>query len=287
MTSSPIADSGAADALARLAALPGVEDAVAQAREACTRLRWHNALRRRQAEAAAESRVRGARASALIEGADVRVRTVRELVLGLAQWPDPSDPVMDTLRAAVQVTAASEQVRQVSATAPGQALARLHVAAGRPLLPADQLGRPRLPGEDSRELMELGPAPTAERARARMTAIQPLLAAGGDAPALVVAAVAHAEVAWNRPFVRGNGLVARALERAVVQRTGLDPTGAVVPEVGHHREGVTGYAGALAAYGSGSPEGVALWLRWCAGSITAGAVEGERIADAVLAGRTG
>lgn len=287
MTSSPIADSGAADALARLAALPGVEDAVAQAREACTRLRWHNALRRRQAEAAAESRVRGARASALIEGADVRVRTVRELVLGLAQWPDPSDPVMDTLRAAVQVTAASEQVRQVSATAPGQALARLHVAAARPLLPADQLGRPRLPGEDSRELMELGPAPTAERARARMTAIQPLLAAGGDAPALVVAAVAHAEVAWNRPFVRGNGLVARALERAVVQRTGLDPTGAVVPEVGHHREGVTGYAGALAAYGSGSPEGVALWLRWCAGSITAGAVEGERIADAVLAGRTG
>lgn len=286
MTSSPIG-SGAADALSRLAALPGVEDAVAQAREACTRLRWHNALRRRQAEAAAESRVRGARASALIEGADVRVRTVRELVLGLAQWPDPSDPVMDTLRAAVQVTAASEQVRQVSATAPGQALARLHVAAGQPLLTADQLGRPRLPGEDSRELMELGPAPTAERARARMTAIQPVLAAGGDAPALVVAAVAHAEVAWNRPFLRGNGMVARALERAVVQRTGLDPTGAVVPEVGHHREGVTGYAGALAAYGSGSPEGVALWLRWCAGSITAGAVEGERIADAVLAGRTG
>lgn len=286
MTSSPIG-SGAADALSRLTALPGVEDAVAQAREACTRLRWHNALRRRQAEAAAESRVRGARASALIEGADVRVRTVRELVLGLAQWPDPSDPVMDTLRAAVQVTAASEQVRAVTATAPSQALARLHVAAGQPLLTADQLGRPRLPGEDSRELMELGPAPTAERARARMTAIQPVLAAGGDAPALVVAAVAHAEVAWNRPFLRGNGLVARALERAVVQRTGLDPTGAVVPEVGHHREGVTGYAGALAAYGSGRPEGVALWLRWCAGSITAGAVEGERIADAVLAGRTG
>lgn len=286
MTSSPIG-SGAADALSRLTALPGVEDAVAQAREACTRLRWHNALRRRQAEAAAESRVRGARASALIEGADVRVRTVRELVLGLAQWPDPSDPVMDTLRAAVQVTAASERVRAVTATAPSQALARLHVAAGQPLLTADQLGRPRLPGEDSRELMELGPAPTAERARARMTAIQPVLAAGGDAPALVVAAVAHAEVAWNRPFLRGNGLVARALERAVVQRTGLDPTGAVVPEVGHHREGVTGYAGALAAYGSGRPEGVALWLRWCAGSITAGAVEGERIADAVLAGRTG
>lgn len=276
---------GPTDGLLRLAALPGVEDAVAQAREACTRLRWHNALRRRQAEAAAESRVRGARASALIEGADVRLRTVRELVLGLAAWPDPTDPVMDTLRAAVQATAASEQVRQVSATAPGQALARLHTAAGRPLLPDDQLGRPRVTGEDARELMELGPAPDAERARERMGRLAAVLSAGDDAPALVVAAVAHAEVAWNRPFVRGNGLVARALERAVIQRTGLDPTGAVVPEVGHHREGVTGYAGALAAYASGRPEGVALWLQWCAGSVTAGAVEGERIADAVLAGR--
>ena len=58
-----------AESLSALAALPGVPEATAAAREACTRLRWHEALRRRIPEAAAESRVRGARASAALEGA--------------------------------------------------------------------------------------------------------------------------------------------------------------------------------------------------------------------------
>ena len=42
---------------------------------------------------------------------------------------------------------------------------------------------------------------------------------------LVVAAVVHAEVASARPFVRGNAVVARAMERAVVMARGdvLEP----------------------------------------------------------------
>src|SRR5699024_9625426 len=47
-----------------LVALPGVAEAVDQVRTACTELRWHQALRRRIPEAAAESRVRGATATA-------------------------------------------------------------------------------------------------------------------------------------------------------------------------------------------------------------------------------
>src|SRR5690606_39573042 len=53
-----------------LVELPGVTDAVEEAREACTQLRWHPALRRRIPEAAAESRVRGATATALLEGSE-------------------------------------------------------------------------------------------------------------------------------------------------------------------------------------------------------------------------
>ena len=53
-------------ALEALAALPGVTDGMDRAREACTALRWHEGLRRRIPEAAAESRVRGAAASGLL-----------------------------------------------------------------------------------------------------------------------------------------------------------------------------------------------------------------------------
>lgn len=265
--------------------LPGVADAVAQAREACTKLRWHQALRRQIPEAAAESRVRGARASAALEGAEIPVSAVRDLMRGAVAWPTEDDPVMQTLRAAIQATSETEHVRSQVGMAPAQALARLHVAAGSPLLLAAQVGRPRLPGEDSRELIELGPAPSSAEVSERLQGVASLLSAMTDAPALVVAAIVHAEVAVIRPFVRGNGLVARAFERAVIQESGLDPTGVVVPEVGHGKEGVAGYAGALAAYATGSQEGVALWLKHCAEAVQRGAAEGVSVADSVLAGR--
>ncbi|YAL83686.1 hypothetical protein ACMYYO_02455 [Dermacoccaceae bacterium W4C1] len=281
------ADDATAAVLTRLVGLPGVADAVEQARTACTELRWHPALRRRIPEAAAESRVRGARASALLEGADVGLSTVRDLIRGAQSWPSTTDPVMDTLRSAVQATAEAEHVRAIAVSAPNQALARLHVAAGSPLLSADEVGRPRAIGEDARELMEAGSAVPAARIAARLAGVRQVLSAVDSAPALVVAAVVHAEVAVVRPFLRANPIVARALERALIQQSGLDPTGVVVPEVGHHREGVTGYAGALSAWASGTDAGMALWLRFCAGSVQQGAVEGTRIADAVLAGRLG
>lgn len=269
---------------AQLAALPGVSEAIDRAREACTALRWHQALRRRIPEAAAESRVRGARASALLEGADVPVDRVRELVLGLGRT-DADDPLEQTVQACVQATSESEHVAPILVRAPNQALARLHVAAGATMLPAEQVGRPRGPGEDSRELVEIGPAVPPQELPRRLAELGGLVALSDRSPALVVAAIVHAELAVMRPFVRGNAVVARAFERALLKQAGVDPTGVAVPEVGHHREGATGYAGALQAYAGGTPEGVALWLQHCAAAVEAGAAEGMRIADSVLAGR--
>jgi hypothetical protein len=88
-----------------------------------------------------------------------------------------------------------------------------------------------------------------------------------------------------RPFVRGNGVVARAMERALIQAGGLDVTAVAVPEVGHFGDGGRAYVGALAAYATGSRDGVELWLTHCAEALERGAGEGLRIADAVLAGR--
>jgi len=274
-----------ADSLVQLSALPGVPEATEAARDACTTLRWHQALRRRIPAAAAESRVRGARASAALDGAEVDVGIVRDLMRGATAWPESPDPLEATIKGAVQATAETEHIRSTIVTAPSQALARVHLAAAGHLLPEAQVGRPRQAGEDSREFSDLGPAPGEDVVRARLLGIVQLLLSAKDAPAVVVAALVHAEIATVRPFVRGNGLVARAMERAVIQASGLDPTGVAVAELGHGAGGGAAYLGALAAYGSGSPQGVALWINHCAQAVVEGAQEGGRIADAVLVGR--
>ncbi len=149
------------------------------------------------------------------------------------------------------------------------------------------MGRPRRAGEQARELADLGPAPDGDEVPPRLAGIVRLVLAAPQAPAVVVAALVHAEIAVVRPFVRGNAVVARAMERLVIQASGLDPTGVAVPEVGHGRESGAAYLGALTAYASGTPQGVALWLTHCGEAIVAGALEGTRIADAVRAGRLG
>lgn len=287
-----------AQSLLSVSALPGVPEATEAARQACTELRWHQALRRRIPAAAAESRVRGARASAALDGAEMDLDLVRDLMRGAAAWPPSPDPVEAVLQGAIQATAETEHITPLATTAPAQALARLHAAAAGHLLPASQVGRPRQGGEGSLEFSALGPAPDESEVRARLSGVVELLLMK-DSPAVVVAALVHAEIATVRPFVQGNGLVARAMERAILAASGLDPTGVAVVELGHCSGGAggtgsaggggggvgTAYVGALAAYGTGTPRGVALWVVHCAEAVVAGAQEGGRIADAVLVGR--
>lgn len=274
--------------LESLTGLPGVAERGDQVRDAATKLRFHEALRRRIPEASAESRVRGARASAALDGAEFPVDLTRELIAGMRAWPDDPDPGLQILRGAVAATAESERIVSLVRTAPLQALARLHVAAASGLVEPDQLGRPRQGRETSEEMVDLGPAPVAADVPARLTALADLIAAAfstNGAPALVVAEVVHAEIATIRPFVRGNGLVARAMERVLIQALGLDGTGVSVPEAGHVAGGGPAYLGALAAYSQGSADGVALWLRQAGDGVLAGVGEGMRICDAVRAGR--
>jgi hypothetical protein len=271
--------------LGAITTLPGVPEQIAAVREACERLRWHEALRRRMPEAAAESRVRGAQASAALEGATIPLDLVRELMTGRARWPESPDPVEQVARGAVQATAETEHVRGLVLTAPLQALARLHVAGAAGLVAPAELGRPRTGDEAPAELTDLGPAPPPGELAERLDLLVAVLTVGSAVPALVVAAVAHAEVATARPFVRANGVVARAVERAVVQASGLDPTGVAVTEAGHATQGGPAYLGALAAYATGTREGLALWVEHCAAALVAAAEQGERVCDGVRAGR--
>ena len=279
--------SPAVDALTRLAELPGLPDRVEAARAACTRLRWHEGLRRRTPEAAAESRVRGAVASGELEGASMPVDAVRDVVRGAATWSEAPDPVERVVRGVVGATVESEHVVPVVLSAPMQALARLHTVAAAGLVPDSALGRPRVDGEGSKELADLGPAPAADVAGARLRGVVEVLLAAPQVPVVVAAAVVHAELATVRPFVRGNAVVARALERALVRAAGLDPTGVAVVEAGHGAGGTAPYVGALAAYGRGDAAGVGLWVEHCCAAIEAAAAQGEAVADAVRRGRLG
>lgn len=275
------------DPLLALADLPGVADDVAAAREACERLRWHPAMRRRSAEVRAEACVWAARASAAVEGARLPVSLVRDAVRGARDLPD--DPAGHVVAGATRAVAEAERLSARGArdvlTAPRSALVRLHVAAVGGAVDQARVGRPREDGEDPR-----GPVPGAVRppdaaqARARLDGLADLLAAPTTAPVLVLAAVASAEIVCAAPFPDGNGVVARALQRALVVGLGLDPMGAVVPESALLAD-PAGWASALEGYATGTPDGVAGWIRFTARSVVSGAEEGTTLADAVLAGR--
>ena len=281
------------EAMRPLSDLDGVGEAVEAAREACTQLRWHQALRRRIPECAAESRVRGATASALLEGAEPAgsegsVGVVRDLMRGAVPWAARGrDPVWRVLAGAVRATAATEHVGPAQLRSPAQLLASLHTAAAAGLLPPDRVGRPRGPGEGAAGEEVLGAAPDAAEAAGRLGLVHEILreVPDGRVSVLVAGAVVHAELAVARPFAVANGVVARAVERVVTRVGGLDSTGVAVLEVGHADRAGTDYRGALAAYASGEPDGVRLWLLHCAEAVRRGAAEGTRVADAVLAGR--
>jgi hypothetical protein len=276
-------------ALERIAALPGVSEAVDRAREACTRLRWHPALRRRVDEARAEASVRAVRSSAALAGARLPLDLVRDVARGAASFP--ADAAGRTAAGVLRAQAEAEALPRRWEQAPLQALARLHLVAAAGLVPDAVLGRPRalaeLPGDGADLLTPSGrplPAPAAAEMPGRLTALTDLLAAPPSMPALVVAGLVQAEVATLRPFVAANGVVARALCRAVVVGRGLDPTRVAVWEAGLLAAGPR-YPLALAAYGEGSPDAVAGWLDLFATAIVDGAAEGTRVADAVLTGR--
>lgn len=279
-------------AAARLLDLPEVRDgALALSAEAGS-LRLHEALRRRIPEASAESRVRGARANAALDGADFPVALVRGLVTGEREWPTDTTADVTTLRGAVQASAEAPRLAGLVRTAPAQVLARLHLAAATGLVSADAVGRPRQVGEPCGEFVELGPAPPAPEAVARLQGVGELVrdwagvSRGSGVPVGLVMALVHAEIVVSRPFVHGNGLVARAMDRVLAVGLGLEGTGVAVPEQGFVATGATGYLGALAGYAAGGAAGVGLWCRQAIEAYRAGVAEGVRVCDAVRIGRS-
>lgn len=229
------------DPFAGVAALTGVGTAAGHARDAVDALLRQPAMRRDAGRVAAESALRGARASAAMAGADP---------------DDVADPRMQgALRAVAEVPSQAASWRE----RPRQSLARLHVLAARGTADDSTLGQPRADMDHARfdQLLDLATAPTA-------------------APSVVVAAIVHGELLALRSFGSADDLVARAAERIVLVAGGVDTKAVSVPEAGH-RVLERAYLPLHEAYRDGGPDGVAAWVRHCCDAYARGAEEGITI----------
>lgn len=234
--------------------LRGVAVAVASARESVDQVLGHRVLRRHSAAVSAESALRGARASAALDGVDVPLPQLRSGEAG-------DDPVV---RGALRVSAGLGEVVDTWLRAPLQVLARLHVLAAAGTADSEALGRPA------------GRPDVA----ARLNSLSRLIAGGTAAPAVLLAAIVHGEIRTLAPFGSADGTVARAASRLTLISRGLDPKSITVPEIGH-LERRAEYDTALAGYATGTPDGIASWLLHCCTAVELGAREAAAICEAV------
>ena len=229
------------EALSRLLSLEGVPSAYAAARDGIDAVLRDRGLRRTSPEATAKSLLLGAHASAVLEGSQSSLEDVRAGVAdGVA---------MDAVRLSAGLLALAPTLSH----SPMQVLARLHSTAGAGSMSSDQLGRPRDP-----------------ESAARLRSIAVLLGEPPETPALLVAAVVHAELMTAAPFASHNGVVARALERLVLVARGVDEKSLTVPEAGHLATRAA-YESNLRGYREGGPPGVHAWLLYTAQAYAAGA----------------
>ena len=229
------------DPLAWLVSLEGVASAYAATRDGIDVMLRDRGLRRTSPETTAESLLRGAHASAVLEGSASTLADVRE--------SGGDEIARDAVRLSTEVLSLVPTLKQ----SPLQAIARLHALAAKDAVADDELGRPRGPEQ-----------------AARLRGLADLLQARTSAPALVVAAVVHADLATVAPFASHNGLVGRAAERLVLVARGVDEKSLVVPEAGHLALRPQ-YESNLRGYRDGGRAGVHAWLLYAAEAYAAGA----------------
>jgi hypothetical protein len=219
--------------------LEGVGSGFAAARDGIDTMLRDRGLRRTSPELTAESLLRGAHASAVLAGSTSGLDAVRA---------GEGDQVA---RSAIRLSVELLGLGPVLSKTPLQALARLHALAAAGSVPDDQVGRPR--DADS---------------AARLREVADLLSQ--RRPALLTAAMVHAELVTTAPFGSADGLVARAAERLVLVSSGLDAKSLVVPEAGHLALRAA-YESNLRGYAEGGRAGVRAWLVYCAEAYAAGA----------------
>ncbi|MGY0231294.1 oxidoreductase [Longispora urticae] len=248
--------------LAPLLDLADIADALGGARASFDTALRHRAMRKQGGQVAVEAGLRTARASAALQG---HAYDLDELRAGTAV-----DPVV---QGALRVSQALEGLVPSWTRAPRQVLAKLHVLAGRGIVPDGELGRPggALPG-GAPGVVEAG-------VQARLDGLVRLVT--GKEDTLLLAAVVHGELLALGAFGQVNGVVARAAARLTLIAGGFDLRGLLPVDVGHlDRE--PEYLGAQATFATGTPDGLRSWLKHYAAAVTRAAEETTAICDGLV-----
>ncbi|MBL7493021.1 hypothetical protein I6A60_31215 [Frankia sp. AgB1.9] len=285
MSTAPSTQAGPAlDPFARVAALPGVAEAVTTARSAVDTLLRHRVLRRQSAEVTAEASLRSARASAALEGHDLGLEALRARLTAGESAAQGGDELAVTL-GAVRLYAELGSLTGAWERAPRQALARMHTLLGRGIVADAELGRPRA-GAAAADPLGLGTPPGSAEVSARLDGLVGLLVEKTTAPAIVVSAIVHGELLALRPFGSLDGMIGRAAARLVLIGRGLDPKAVTAADVGHLEAGVgddsvADYRTAAAGYVHGGADGLRAWLLHCARATELGARESLAVCEAI------
>ncbi len=230
------------DLLALHNTFEGVPSAFVSARDSIDVVLRDRGFRRTTPQDTSEALLRGARASAVLAADEGQAETAEQ----------------DAIRMSAKLLGQVTTFRRT----PLQALAQVHAVAAA-ALPEAERGRPK--DDAAAELLQR---------------LGGLLRESSSTPALVVAAIVHAEIAAGKPFASHNGLVARAAERLTWVARGVDPASVLVPEAGHLAL-VSSYVEALAGYQRGNGlggNGVSGWLRYAASAYVAG-IEASPLQD--------
>ena len=227
----------------------------------------HKANLRKHNVTGSESVLRGARASAWLEG-------------GEPSLPDDGNITDPVLAAALRVadTISPESIGETTRVwqrAPQQVLAKFALNAS----PAGET-------EDGSEARMKAGRPVGDdklssaMKEQRLHVLGDFITGRSQIHAGVLSAIVHGELLTLRPFEYHNGIIARAASRLTTVATGLDPRGLAVPEVywTRHRQE---YFEAAEGFASGSADGLRAWILLHLEGLKAGAVEARGIAEAV------
>ena len=235
------------DPLVRLASNDSIAHSTAEAVKALDALAWNRDLRNFRAEYEALALRTSGYATGALDGA----------IMPEDVSSDPESSPMGELSAkALIVTAEAMQQIQAFKSSPIQVWARLHSL----LTDSDDRGKLRTT-DDVDDPLHLGALVPASYVEGRIRDLNELII-NSSAPALLVGAIAQAEISTVRPFAYGSHIVARATSRLVLASRGVDVSGLGVLEAGMYSIGRATYTRALGQYMSGTAEGVAGWVAW-------------------------
>ena len=235
-----------ADPLAWLVSLEGVPSAYAAARDGIDVMLRDRGLRRTSPDLTAESLLRGAHASAVLEGSASSLEEVRE-----GSGDETAQAACGSRRSCCRWSPSSTARR--SRRWPGCT---------------------RWPAPDrSRTTSSAGHED--DEAAERVQGVAQALVASTEVPALLTAAMVHAELLTAAPFASHNGIVARAAERLVLAARGVDEKSLVVPEAGHLANRAA-YESNLQGYAEGGRAGVHAWALYAAEAFAAGGARRAR-----------